>query len=407
MFIFDSIGFGAAFALLIPGSYPPDVALAISNRWYAASLIVIIFYAVGILGQIITSSNREVEQDSKRGVIFWGIIERLGFILIFIVLKFFPDNAFSFELFMVSYAVFVFSAGAILPSYFDLVSRVLYKYRSIFFSINLTTGSASGYLVSRYVDSQIKNKGLVEGYLEGLILVIIITTISLIPLILIKEPKGEIRSKSKIKIKLIKQKLISWASIVTNNKELRIISITNFLSSVPESITPFFSIWLIIYYDIPSYKIGFWVTSLLLSQSIGSFFVPIIGRKFGFKYTYILGLFMHLIASVLFLIDGNVYQDIIFIFAGLGLGIFSTSQSNIAVELGEVGDAGNTNAMLFTFRIPIFIVAPLIVAYFTSFENLSIVFVSSIFSALAGIVIIFLKLNNSIYPQIRFWSKDS
>ena len=104
---------------------------------------------------------------------------------------------------------------------------------------------------------------------------------------------------------MIKQKLISWASIVVNNKELRIVSITNFLSSVPESITPFFSIWLIIYYEIPSYKIGFWVTSLLLSQSVGSFFVPIIGRKFGFKYTYILGLFMHLIASVLFLIDGN------------------------------------------------------------------------------------------------------
>ena len=152
MFIFDSIGFGAALAMLIPGSYPPDIALAISNRWYAPSLIVIIFYAVGILGQIITSSNREVEQDSKRGVIFWGIIERLGFVLIFIVLKFFPDSTFRFELFMIAYVVFVFSAGAILPSYFDLVSRVLYKYRSIFFSINLTTGSASGYLVSKYFD---------------------------------------------------------------------------------------------------------------------------------------------------------------------------------------------------------------------------------------------------------------
>ena len=32
----------------------------------------------------------------------------------------------------------------------------------LFFSINLTTGSASGYLVSKYVDSQIKDKGLVE-----------------------------------------------------------------------------------------------------------------------------------------------------------------------------------------------------------------------------------------------------
>ena len=209
MFIFDSIGFGAAFALLIPGSYPPDIALAISDRWYAPPLIIIIFYAVGIMGQIITSSDRKVEQDSKRGVIFWGIIERFGFVLIFIILKFYSDNTLSFELFMISYAIFVFSAGAILPSYFDLVSRVLYKYRSIFFSINLTTGSASGFLVSRYVDSQIKNKGLVDGYLDGLILVIVITTISLVPLILIREPKSEIRSKSKLKIKLIKQKLIS------------------------------------------------------------------------------------------------------------------------------------------------------------------------------------------------------
>ena len=407
MFIFDSIGFGAAFALLIPGSYPPDIALAISDRWYAPPLIIIIFYAVGIMGQIITSSNRKVEQDSKRGVIFWGIIERLGFILIFIILKFYSDNTLSFELFMISYTIFVFSAGAILPSYFDLVSRVLYKYRSIFFSINLTTGSASGFLVSKYVDSQIKNKGLVDGYLDGLILVIVITTISLVPLILIREPKSEIRSKSKLKIKLIKQKLISWAEVVINNGELRIVSIANFLSSVPESITPFFSIWLIFYYKAPPYMIGFWVTSLLLSQSIGSFFVPIIGRKFGFKYTYILGLSMHLIASTLFLIDGMEYQDIIFIFAGLALGIFNTSQSNIAVELGEVGDAGNTNAMLFTFRIPIFITFPLIAAYFTTFENLSIVLISSIISALMGIIIILLKLDNSILPQIRFWSKDS
>ena len=112
-------------------------------------------------------------------------------------------------------------------------------------------------------------------------------------------------------------------------------------------------------------------------------------------------------ASTLFLIDGMVYQDAIFIFAGLGLGIFSTSQSNIAVELGEVGDAGNTNAMLFTFRIPIFITFPLIVAYFTTFENLSIVLISSIISGLMGIIIILLKLHNSIFPQIRFWSKDS
>ncbi len=72
MFIFDSIGFGAAFALLIPGSYPPDIALAISDRWYAPPLIIIIFYAVGIMGQIITSSNRKVELRLKKRCNFLG-----------------------------------------------------------------------------------------------------------------------------------------------------------------------------------------------------------------------------------------------------------------------------------------------------------------------------------------------
>ena len=72
MFIFDAIGFGSAFALLIPGSYLPDVASAISDKWYTPSLIIIIFYAIGIFSQFLTSARRSIEQDSKRAVIFWG-----------------------------------------------------------------------------------------------------------------------------------------------------------------------------------------------------------------------------------------------------------------------------------------------------------------------------------------------
>lgn len=87
MFIFDAIGFGSAFALLIPGSYLPDVAIAISDKWYTPSLIVIIFYAVGIFSQFLTSARRNKEQDSKRGVIFWGICERIGIIVLALTLS--------------------------------------------------------------------------------------------------------------------------------------------------------------------------------------------------------------------------------------------------------------------------------------------------------------------------------
>ena len=150
-----------------------------------------------------------------------------------------------------------------------------------------------------------------------------------------------------------------------------------------------------------------WVTFLLLSQSIGSFFVPIIGIKIGFKYTYILGLGMHFIASTIFILTDSTFQNLIFIFAGLGLGIFNTSQSNLAVELGDVGDAGNTNAMLTAFRVPIFISVPLLVGFFNSTSSIFLILLFSMSSAIIGILIVAFKLTDPVLPKVRFWLKDS
>ncbi len=58
MFIFDSIGFGSAFALLIPLSYSPDIAYEISGAWFAAPSIIIIFI-FNIFGQFISSASRK------------------------------------------------------------------------------------------------------------------------------------------------------------------------------------------------------------------------------------------------------------------------------------------------------------------------------------------------------------
>ena len=407
MFIFDAIGFGSAFALLIPGSYLPDVALTISDKWYTPSLIVIIFYAVGIFSQFLTSARRNIEQDSKRGVIFWGICERFGIILLALTLSNYSTYKMGFIFFVIAYIIFVFSAGAILPSYFDLVSRVLYKFRSVFFALNLTFGSAAGYLVSRYVDLRIAESGLIEGYLSGLMLVIGITSISMIPLLLIREPQTGSKSSTKISIVALRDQLNMWKHIYKNNTGLKAVSLSNFFSAIPEAITPFFSIWLISFYDIPTNRLGMCVTLLLLSQSIGSFFVPIIGIRIGFKYTYILGLSMHFAASAIFIYGGSNFQNLIFIFAGLGLGIFNTSQSNLAVELGDVGDAGNTNAMLTAFRVPIFIIVPLLVGFFNSYSVVSLILILSMSSATIGVGIVIFKLIDPVLPKVRFWLKDS
>ena len=407
MFIFDSIGFGSAFALLIPLSYSPDIAFEISGAWFAAPSVVIIFYFLNIFGQFVSSSNRQKEEDSKLDVIKWGVFERAGFVLIFFSLKYFLDSQYILFLFLGTYAIFVYSSGAILPAYFDLVSRLLYKHRAIFFAANLTTGSLAGFLVSRYVDNQIQKNGLIEGFLDGLLVVIVITSISLIPLILIKEPKSNTSSRSKLTFKLIKQRVDNWNEILSTSKDIKVVAKSNLVSSIPESIAPFFTIWLIGFYSIDPSKIGIWVTLLLISQSLGSFIVPIVASKFGFKITYIFGLLFHFIANGLFLLAPLMFQNLIFIFAGLGAGTFISSQSNISVEIGTVGDAGNTNAMLTAFRLPGLLLGPFIFAYFVNAENVNFFLIASLASSLAGILIMKFQMKNKILPQIRFWSRDS
>ena len=407
MFIFDSIGFGSAFALLIPLSYSPDIAFEISGAWFAAPSVVIIFYFLNIFGQFVSSSNRKKEEDSKLDVIKWGVFERAGFVLIFFSLKYFLDSQYILFLFLGTYAIFVYSSGAILPAYFDLVSRLLYKHRAVFFAANLTTGSLAGFLVSRYVDNQIQKNGLIEGFLDGLLVVIVITSISLIPLILIKEPKSNTSSRSKLTFKLIKQRVDNWNEILSTSKDIKVVAKSNLVSSIPESIAPFFTIWLIGFYSIDPSKIGIWVTLLLISQSLGSFIVPIVASKFGFKITYIFGLLFHFIANGLFLLAPLMFQNLIFIFAGLGAGTFISSQSNISVEIGTVGDAGNTNAMLTAFRLPGLLLGPFIFAYFVNVENINFFLIASLASSLAGILIMKFDMKNKIPPQIRFWSRDS
>ena len=257
------------------------------------------------------------------------------------------------------------------------------------------------------MDSQIQKNGLIEGFLDGLLIVIIITSISLIPLILIREPKSNVSLKNKITIELIKQRLNNWYKIFSNSRDVKVVAKCNLVSSIPESITPFFTIWLIGFYSIDSYKIGIWVTLLLISQSIGSFIVPIVASKYGFKITYIFGLVFHFIASGLFLLEPLMFQNIIFIFAGLGSGTFVTSLSNISVEIGTVGDAGNTNAMLTAFRLPGLLIGPFIFAYFVNIENVIFFLAVSLISSIAGVLIMNFEMKNKILPQIRFWSKDS
>ena len=61
--------------------------------------------------------------------------------------------------------------------------------------------------------------------------------------------------------------------------------------------------------------------------------------------------------------------------------------------------------MLTAFRVPVFIIVPLLVGFFNTYSSISLVLSFSLISALIGISIAVFKLKNPVLPKVRFWLK--
>lgn len=407
LLMIDALGFGAAYSMMIPTGFVPDVVNQLTNLWFLPPLIISIFFLGVFFSQFITSAFREKESYAKSDVVKWALGERLAILLLFWSLS--PDfsSETQLNLFFLFYSLFIFCAGAILPSYFDMVSRILYKRRSLFFALNVSLSSVTGFALSNYAEGIISSTTIVNGYRESLLLVIIITTFSLVSLLLIREPKDVVKEKKQINfISEINKKFLEWKNIYNSNKEIKYFCIANMICAFPEAISPFYSIWLL---DKGFDKsiLAQWVALIFVGQGIGSFIVPYLGKVSGFRLTYILGLAFHSFATVLYLLDPIQFHYFIFLFTGIGLGCFLNSLSNIAIELAPTGDAGSINAMLGIFRMPGFVLLPLLVSLFIKDLPIFYIFIAILISCFVSIMLVSRNIDDPIYPQVRFWSTDS
>ena len=402
----DALGFGAAMSMMIPTGFVPDVINQLTDSWFLPPLIISLFFLGVFFSQFISSAFRKKETYAKSDVIKWALAERLGIVLLYFSLSSNLNAQLQVRFFFFFYAVFIFSAGAILPSYFDMVSRILYKRRPLFFALNLSLSAFSGFILSNYAENIIDKTSIVNGYREALLVVIIVTTITLPPLMLIREPK-EIREKVKVEFFVeIKRKVLEWRKIYASNIEIRYFCIANMVCAFPEAISPFYSIWLLDR-GFDKSTLAQWVGLIFVGQGLGSFTVPIIGRLKGFKSTYILALAFHCIATLFYLISPLNFHYLIFLFTGLGLGCFMNSLSNIAIELANTGDAGNINALLGIFRMPGFVLLPLLVSFFVQQISTVYSFVMILGACCMSILIVNKNIKDPIYLKVRFWDSDS
>lgn len=406
LLMIDALGFGAAYSMMIPTGFVPDVINQLTDSWFLPPLIISLFFLGVFFSQFFASALRKKETYAKSDVIKWALAERIGILLLFFSLSPSLNSETQVRFFFLFYAIFIFSAGAILPSYFDMVSRILYKHRPLFFALNLSLSSVTGFILSNYAESIIANTSIVNGYREALLVVIIVTTVSLVSLVLIREPK---ETSEKVKIKFfveIKSKVLEWRSLYASNVEIKYFCLANMVSAFPEAISPFYSIWLLDR-GFDKSTLAQWVALMFVGQGLGSFTVPLIARFRGFKSTYLLALVFHCVATLFYLVNPMGLHNFIFLFTGLGLGCFINSRSNIAIELATTGDAGNINALMGIFTVPGLVLLPIVVGFFILQIPITYILVSILIACCVAIIVITKNISNPIYLKVRFWDSDS
>ena len=111
LLMIDALGFGAAYSMMIPTGFVPDVVNQLTNLWFLPPLIISIFFLGVFFSQFITSAFREKESYAKSDVVKWALGERLAILLLFWSLS--PDfsSETQLNLFFLFYSLFIFCAG--------------------------------------------------------------------------------------------------------------------------------------------------------------------------------------------------------------------------------------------------------------------------------------------------------
>ena len=92
LLMIDALGFGAAYSMMIPTGFVPDVVKELTNSWFLPPLIISIFFLGIFFSQFITSAFRLKETYAKTDVIKWALAERLGIVLLYLTLSFNLNN---------------------------------------------------------------------------------------------------------------------------------------------------------------------------------------------------------------------------------------------------------------------------------------------------------------------------
>ena len=83
LLMIDALGFGAAYSMMIPTGFVPDVVNQLTNLWFLPPLIISIFFLGVFFSQFITSAFREKESYAKSDVVKGALGERLAILLYF------------------------------------------------------------------------------------------------------------------------------------------------------------------------------------------------------------------------------------------------------------------------------------------------------------------------------------
>jgi MFS family permease len=400
--VLDSSCFAFTLAMLSQDTILPYFVSRLTDNQFYVGLIPSLFFLGYFLPQILGAYLIN-GKTTRKWTIFWiAVVERLGILAIAVVAQMLGvlSNHTALSLLLISYTVFTFTLGMIMPAYSDFISKNIIRRRGIFYGMMNGVGGLIGFGASLLARNVLDARPFPDdlrillwvGFAFSFISPFFIASFREIPFPI--SPKKESLSTfiknipSAVKLAPGFQKFI----------------ITRALFGFGLLANSFYFIYAIENFQLREGVLGIFTMIILITQSFLGFVWGWIGDQFGFKKVYIVASLMMIVMGILSTSSPGVWAFYIIAFCIGGLySAYRISDANMVFEIVSPTQTGRFIGILNTFIAPFMMLAPLVGGLILSNYSHKVLFSTVLVIGFLSTIVVSLFMPN---PRHRTASKN-
>ena len=357
--ILDSAFFSFSVTMLSQDTILPYFVSHLTDHKIFIGLVPALFYLGYFFPQLI-GAYAVTGKPKRKMYIFWiAVAERAGILAIALIAQFLNllSDQVTLILLLLSFTVYSFTFGLIIPAYSDLISKNIIRSRGMFFGVMNGVGGLIGFGASLAAAYLLNHFSFPKDLQMLFWLGFATSFISPIFILMFREVPFPFRNH----VQPLMHFLRSIPELVKKTPGFTRFMYVRALLNLGLLANAFYALYAMDRFNLPVGALGIFTMVIILSQSVVGFIWGWLGDRFGFRIIYIIASGLLIGMGVLSL---TAFADWAFYLIAFCIGgiyaVSRTADSNMVFEIAPPSETSRFIGISNTFVAPVMIFSPLV-----------------------------------------------